>query len=62
MFITKRKLRKALSEFKNETRREKLYAKYPAKTEEQKIKNAYSMGYEDGIDNMCNGLIYRFKL
>lgn len=62
MFITKRKLRKVLSEFNNTTRREKLYAKYPAETEEQKIKNAYSMGYEDGTDNMCNGLVYRFKL
>lgn len=62
MFISKRKLRKTIKEIKDANRRENLYAKYPAETKEQEIKNAYSVGYEDGTDNMYNGLMYQFKL
>lgn len=62
MFISKRKLNEYIREIKDQNRKEKLYAKYPADTKEQEIKKAYSVGYEDGTDNMYNALVHHFKL
>lgn len=45
-----------MDEVQESNRKEKLYAKYPAETEEQKTLNSYSAGYEDGTDNFYNAL------
>lgn len=56
--ISKKKLNKKLNELKIENRKENLYANYETPmSKEQEIKNAYSQGYEDGVDNVCNCLM-----
>lgn len=54
--VRKKTIRKVMNEIKENNRKEKLYAKYPAETAEQKTLNSYSQGYEDGTDNFYNGL------
>lgn len=54
------KLEKILEEMKkikDENMAEKLYAKYLPDSDEQKILNAYSQGYEDGTDNFYNVMV-----
>lgn len=55
-FVRKKKIRKKMKEIKDEYRKEKLYAKYPADSPDQERLNIYSQGFEDGIDNFYNGL------
>ena len=55
-FVRKKTILKVMDEVKEGNRKEKLYAKYPAETEEQKTLNSYSAGYEDGTDNFYNAL------
>lgn len=55
-FIRKKYLIEKMREVKDSNRFETLYGKYPAKTEDQKLKNCYSQGYEDGTDNFYNAL------
>ena len=43
---------------KDGNRKEKLYAKYPPNSKDQKVLNAYSQGYEDGTDNFYNAVVY----
>lgn len=55
-----RKLEKILEEMrgiKDGNRKEKLYAKYPPNSKDQKVLNAYSQGYEDGTDNFYNAVV-----
>ena len=42
---------------KDGNRKEKLYAKYPPNSKDQKVLNAYSQGYEDGTDNFYNAVV-----
>lgn len=49
---------KEMKEIKDRNREEKLYAKYPPHSEDQRAINAYSKGYEDGTDNFYNALMY----
>lgn len=49
---------KEMKEIKDRNREEKLYAKYPPHSEDQRALNAYSRGYEDGTDNFYNALMY----
>lgn len=46
-----------MKKIKNGNRKEKLYAKYPPNSKEQKALNAYSQGYEDGTDNFYNAMV-----
>lgn len=56
--ISKKKLQSKLDVLKEDNRKEKLYANYKQPiNKEQEIKNAYSQGYEDGVDNIYNCLI-----
>ena len=55
-FVRKKKIRKEMKEIKDEFRKEKLYAKYPADSPGQERLNIYSQGFEDGIDCFYNGL------
>lgn len=45
-----------MKKIKDGNRKEKLYAKYPPNSEDQKVLNAYSQGYEDGTDNFYNAV------
>lgn len=54
--VRKKKVLGYIKEIKDGNRKEKLYAKYPAKDKEQENLNCYSQGYEDGTDNFYNGL------
>lgn len=49
---------KEMKEIKDRNREEKLYAKYPPHSEDQRALNAYSRGYEDGTDNFYNAIMY----
>lgn len=46
-----------MNKIKDGNRKEKLYAKYPAKNKRQEILNIYSQGYEDGTDNFYNAIV-----
>lgn len=55
-----RELERILEEMrgiKDGNRKEKLYAKYPPNSKDQKVLNAYSQGYEDGTDNFYNAVV-----
>ena len=55
-----KELEKILEEMrgiKDGNRKEKLYAKYPPNSKDQKVLNAYSQGYEDGTDNFYNAVV-----
>lgn len=62
MFISKKKLAKYIKELKDGNRANILGQKYPAATEEQKRKNIYAEGYEDGTDNFYNAVCAKFKI
>lgn len=51
------KILEEMKKIKNGNRKEKLYAKYPPNSKEQKALNAYSQGYEDGTDNFYNAMV-----
>lgn len=51
------KILEEMNKIKDGNRKEKLYAKYPAKNKRQEILNIYSQGYEDGTDNFYNAII-----
>ena len=48
------KILEELKRIKDGNWKEKLYAKYPPKSKDQEVLNAYSQGYEDGTDNFYN--------
>ena len=50
------KILEEMKRIKDGNRKEKLYAKYPPNSEDQKVLNAYSQGYEDGTDNFYNAV------
>lgn len=50
------KILEEMKKIKDGNRKEKLYAKYPPNSEDQKALNAYSQGYEDGTDNFYNAI------
>ena len=52
------KILEEMKRIKDGNRKEKLYAKYPPNSEDQKALNAYSQGYEDGTDNFYNAVTY----
>lgn len=61
--ISKKKLRNYIEEIKRGNRARNLGQKYDFLTsEEQRKKNIYAQGYEDGTDNFYNALLYRFSL
>lgn len=51
------KILEEMNKIKDGNRKEKLYAKYPAKNKRQEIINIYSQGYEDGTDNFYNAIV-----
>lgn len=51
------KILEEMNKIKDGNRKEKLYAKYPAKNKRQEILNIYSQGYEDGTDNFYNAIV-----
>ena len=63
MFISKRKLKKYMEKLWVDSRAEKLGQDYTSPiSEEQKKKNIYSQGFEDGIDNFFNAVCYKFNI
>ncbi len=51
------KILEEMNKIKDGNRKEKLYAKYPAKNKRQEILNIYSQGYEDGTDDFYNAIV-----
>ena len=51
------KILEEMREIKDGNRKEKLHAKYPPNSKDQKVLNAYSQGYEDGTDNFYNAVV-----
>ena len=51
------KILEEMRKIKDGNRKEKLYAKYPPNSKDQKVLNAYSQGYEDGTDNFYNAVV-----
>ena len=63
MFISKKKLKKYIEEIKDGNRASKMGQNYEQPiSEEQKTKNLYLQGYEDGTDNLYNAVCYKFKV
>ena len=63
MFISKKKLMKYIEKLQAENRGYRMGQDYEQPiSEEQKRKNIYLQGYEDGTDNFFNALCSRFKL
>ena len=63
LLISKKKLKKEIKDLKAENRASKLGQNYDQPiSDEQKKKNLYLQGYEDGTDNTCNYLMSKFKL
>lgn len=62
MFISKRKLTKYIEKLWANNRAEKLGQVHPPVSEEQKTKNIYLQGFEDGTDNFFNALCSQFNL
>lgn len=52
------KILEEANKIKDGNRKEKLYAKYPAKNKRQEILNIYSQGYEGGTDNFYNAIVH----
>lgn len=55
-FVRKKELMKRMKQVKEHNRFDQLYGKHPAVTEEQRRKNCYSQGFEDGTDNFYTAL------
>lgn len=51
------KILEEMKKIKEGNRREKLYAKYPAESQDEEKLNIYSQGYEDGTDNFYNAIV-----
>ena len=51
------KILEEMRRIKDGNRKEKLYAKYPPNSKDQKVLNVYSQGYEDGTDNFYNAVV-----
>lgn len=63
MFISKRKLTKYIEKLWVNNRAEKLGQDHIQPiSEEQKTKNIYLQGFEDGTDNFFNALCTKFNL
>ena len=63
MFISKRKLTKYIEKLWANNRAEKLGQVHTQPiSEEQKTKNIYLQGFEDGTDNFFNALCSQFNL
>lgn len=63
MFISKRKLTKYIEKLWVNNRAEKLgQDRTQPISEEQKTKNIYLQGFEDGTDNFFNALCTKFNL
>ena len=63
MFISKKKLKKFIQTIKEENRASKMGQNYEHPiSEEQKQKNLYLQGYEDGTDNFYNAVRAHFKI
>jgi hypothetical protein len=63
MIISKRKLRKYMEKLWADTRAEKLGQDYTSPiSEEQKKKNIYLQGFEDGTDNFFNAVCHKFNI
>ena len=63
MFISKKKLIKYIEKLQAENRGYRMGQDYEQPiSDEQKHKNIYLQGYEDGTDNFFNALCNRFKL
>lgn len=60
--VSKRKLKKCMEEIKQSNRATTMQDYAQPISEEQKTKNAYWQGYEDGTDNMYNALVFKMKL
>ena len=62
-FISKKKLKNYIEEVKIGNRAKVLGQNYDGHiSEEQKKKNLYAQGYEDGTDNFYNALCGRFNI
>ena len=61
-FVSKRKLKNYIEEIKQSNRARTMQDYDHPISEEQKAKNVYWQGYEDGTDNMYNALVYKMKL
>ena len=63
MIIRKKKLKEYIERLKQGNRAEKMGQNYnPPISEEQKNKNIYLQGFEDGTDNFFNAICHEFKL
>ena len=62
-FISKKELKKYIYGIKTENRAKNLGQNYDLPiTENQKIKNVYAQGYEDGTDNFYNAICSKFGI
>ncbi len=62
-FISKKKLKNYIEEVKRRNRAKILGQNYDSPiSEEQKKKNLYAQGYEDGTDNFYNALCSEFNI
>ena len=63
MFISKRKLKKYMEKLWANNRAEKMGQMYMDPiSEEQKHKNIYLQGFEDGTDNFFNAVCHEFNI
>ena len=61
-FVRKKKLKKYINEIKQSNRARTMQKYDQPISDEQKAKNAYWQGYEDGTDNMYNAIVFKMKL
>ena len=61
-FISKKKLKAYIDGIKVGNRAENLGQKYPPIDEQQKLRNVYAQGYEDGTDNFYNAVCSKFGI
>lgn len=59
-FISKKELKKYMDGVKATGSLKRKYT--PPITEDQKIKNVYAQGYEDGTDNFYNAVCSKFNI
>lgn len=62
MFINKKKLKKYIEEIKKANRARTMQNYDHPISEEQKDRNLYWQGYEDGTDNFYNAVCSKFKI
>ena len=61
-FVRKKKLKKYIEEIRQSNRARTMQSYEHPISDEQKTKNVYWQGYEDGTDNMYNALVFKMKL